>query len=151
MQAMKAMAFNKIQKLMTALLLMITMTVTALPANTAQAQNVEERFQDLFVTAGYATAFGAAIGTAFLAFHEDPSRHLRYVAMGASLGFLGGSLLGSYVIFSPMVGDSGDDASENSLIASNAVPNKGIALRPTWNRDTKSFAAIEAGMTLFNF
>ena len=74
----------------------------------AQAQTVEERFQDLFVTAGYATAFGAAIGTAFLAFHEDPSAHLRYVAVGASLGFLGGSVLGSYIIFSPMMSSDAD-------------------------------------------
>lgn len=151
MQALKAMASKKIHKALTALTLLFTMTITSLPAESAQAQNVEERFQDLFVTAGYATAFGAAIGTAFLAFHEDPSRHLRYVAMGASLGFLGGSLLGSYVIFSPMMSENGDDAAATSLIASNSVPAQGIALRPTWNKETKSFAAVEAGMTLLNF
>jgi hypothetical protein len=151
MQAIKAIASKKIHKALTALTLLFTMTITSLPAESAQAQNVEERFQDLFITAGYATAFGAAVGTAFLAFHEDPSRHLRYVAMGASLGFIGGSLLGSYVIFSPMVGENSDDASANSLIASNSVPSQGIAVRPTWNQETKSLAAVEAGMTLINF
>lgn len=117
----------------------------------AQAQTVEERFQDLFVTAGYATAFGAAIGTAFLAFHEDPSAHLRYVAVGASLGFLGGSVLGSYIIFSPMMSSDDSSAADNSLIASNAIPGRGIAVRPTWNRDTQNLGGIEAGMTLVNF
>jgi hypothetical protein len=151
MKAMTAMASKKIHKTLIALPLLFAMAITTLPTESAQAQNVEERFQDLFVTAGYATAFGAAIGTAFLAFHEDPSRHLRYVAMGASLGFLGGSILGSYVIFSPMVSENGNDAASNSLIASNSVPNQGLAVRPTWNKETKSFDAVEAGMTLFNF
>ena len=76
----------------------------ALLANSRQAaaQATDERFQDLFVTAGYSTAFGAALGAAFLAFTDEPASQLRYVAMGASLGFIGGSILGTYIIFSPM-------------------------------------------------
>ncbi len=151
MHAATAVVSKKLNKALCALTLVVSMCVTSLYSGAAQAQTVEERFQDLFVTAGYATAFGAALGTAFLAFHEDPSRHLRYVAMGASLGFLGGSILGSYVVFSPMMSATGDNASENSLIASGSVPSKGIAIRPTWNKETKSFAAVEAGMTLFKF
>jgi len=151
MQMIKAKVFRKLNSAFGALTLVISLSLSPLSTDIAQAQSVEERFQDLFVTAGYATAFGAAIGTAFLAFHEDPSSHLRYVAMGASLGFLGGSILGSYVIFSPMITENGGDASAHSLIASNSVPNSGIALRPTWNKDINRFASIEAGMTFFNF
>ena len=66
------------------------------------SQSTEERFQDLFITAGYATAFGAALGAAALSFKENPEDHLRFVAVGASLGFIGGSALGSWIIFSPM-------------------------------------------------
>lgn len=68
-----------------------------------KAQSAEERFQDLFVTAGYSTAFGAALGAALLAFTPEPSRQLRYIAMGASLGFIGGSIMGTYIIFTPML------------------------------------------------
>src|SRR4051794_24531918 len=88
-----------------ALALAVSLGLSALPA-AAAAQSTEERFQDLFVTAGYTTAFGAALGTAFLAFTADPAANLRYVAVGASLGFIGGSALGSYIIFSPMLTDS---------------------------------------------
>ncbi len=72
--------------------------------STCQAQSIaaEERFQDLFVTAGYGTAFGAAMGTALLSFQSDPNKNLRYIAIGASLGFIGGSILGSYIVFSPV-------------------------------------------------
>ena len=68
----------------------------------ALAQSTEERFRDLFVTAGYATAFGAALGAATLSFKTNPENHLRFIAVGASLGFIGGSALGSYVVFSPI-------------------------------------------------
>jgi hypothetical protein len=120
----------------------------ALPTE-AKAQNTEERFHDLFVTAGYATAFGAAVGTAFLAWTADPSANLKYVAMGASLGFIGGSVLGSYVIFSPMISDN-SMTPENSLAAS-SIPDQGFVVRPNWNRDTNRLASVEGGMTLLKF
>lgn len=67
----------------------------------AQVVTTEERFQDLFVTAGYGTAFGAAFGAALLSFTAKPQENLRFIALGASIGFIGGSLLGSYVVFTP--------------------------------------------------
>lgn len=87
---------------MTLALMLIAM---AIKPSQALAQSTEERFHDLFVTAGYSTAFGAALGAAFLSFTEQPSSKLRYVAVGASLGFIGGSLFGSYVVFSPIFAD----------------------------------------------
>lgn len=70
--------------------------------NSPYGQSSEERFQDLFSTAGYACAFGATLGVAALAFQPEPEKHLKFIAIGASLGFIGGSLLGSYVVFSPI-------------------------------------------------
>ena len=71
----------------------------------AQVTNSQERFQDFFATAGYGTAFGAALGASALPFQENPEKHLRTVAIGASIGFISGSLLGSYIVFSPGIAD----------------------------------------------
>ena len=82
---------------------------------------MEELFQDVFVTAGYCTAFGAALGVAVVALHENPTDNLRYIAVGASLGFIGGSLLGTYVVFSPGL----VDASQSPLdVASAPIPSR---------------------------
>jgi hypothetical protein len=130
---------------------MVTLALVGAPAQQAQAQaSTEERFQDLFITAGYCTAFGAALGTAFLAFTGDPSAHLRYVAMGASLGFLGGSIMGSYIIFSPGFADNSTPAG-GSLAYSQSLPEHGLVVRPVYNRETQRFASVEAGATLFSF
>ena len=68
--------------------------LSALPS-AAWAQNdlqTEDGFREVFVTAGYSAAFGAAIGAALLPFFPNPSlSSLRYVAGGASLGFIAGS------------------------------------------------------------
>jgi putative copper export protein len=123
---------------------------TVVPQGAARAQSSEERFQDLFITAGYCTAFGAALGTAFLAWTENPAENLRYVAVGASLGFIGGSLLGTYVIFSPMVAD-GQEPVEGSLLTAAPMPTDTVVIRPTWDREGQRLAAVEGGMTLFKF
>ncbi|MBI2601606.1 MAG: hypothetical protein HYW48_01005 [Deltaproteobacteria bacterium] len=70
--------------------------------SSAQEIKTEQRFQDLFITAGYSTAFGAALGAAFLGLSSNPSGKMRYIAVGASLGFIGGSVLGTYIVFFPM-------------------------------------------------
>jgi hypothetical protein len=82
----------------------------------AEAQSTEERFQDVFITAGYATAFGAALGAASLSFYEHPEEHMKDVAVGASLGFIGGTLLGTYVVLTPVLAgkDSENKASKSS-------------------------------------
>ena len=69
----------------------------------AEPSPTEERFQELFVTAGYATAFGAALGAASLSFYPQPDQNLRMIAVGASLGFIGGSLLGTYMALTPVM------------------------------------------------
>jgi hypothetical protein len=111
-----------------------------------QAQTTEERFQDLFVTAGYATAFGAALGTAILGLTENPADNLQYIAVGASLGFIGGSLLGSYVVFAPVVSNGLPVEHQITLDGS----GKGLTVRPHFDI-TGSLTAVEAGATLFSF
>jgi hypothetical protein len=83
----------------------------------AQMVSTEERFQDLFVTAGYGTAFGAAFGAALLSFQAKPDQNLRFVAIGASVGFISGSLIGSYVIFSPVFTEARTSEPTQSLWA----------------------------------
>ena len=65
-----------------------------------------DRFHQVFTTAAYSTALGGAIGTAALVFTPQPSENLRFIAVGASIGFLSGILLGGYLAFIPSFGKS---------------------------------------------
>ena len=91
-------------------LLFSALSLGTLVSGTSQAQMIttEERFQDLFVTAGYGAAFGAAFGAALLSFQPKPEKNLKYVAIGASVGFIAGSLMGTYMIFTPVVSNFDD-------------------------------------------
>lgn len=141
---------HRVQSALTALVLVFGLSAAFGPA--ARAQSTEERFQDLFITAGYCTAFGAAAGTAllFLVSPDAPTENLKYVAMGASLGFLGGSILGTYVIFSPMMAQA-DQPIGSTLLASQPLPERGFVVRPVWDAGKNSMVAVEGGMTLLNF
>jgi hypothetical protein len=98
----------------------------------AQMVSTEERFQDLFVTAGYGTAFGAAFGAALLSFQAQPSQNLRFVAIGASVGFIGGSLIGSYVIFTPVFSEAQNGPKAESLWAQEAQKPRLSGLQAEW-------------------
>ena len=64
--------------------------------------STEQAFQDLFITAGYSTAFGAALGTAFIGLSgKNPLNRLNYIAVGSSIGFIAGSALGAHLILNP--------------------------------------------------
>lgn len=89
---------------------------------TAQGQSSEERFQDLFSTAAYACAFGATLGAAALAFQPEPEKHLKFIAVGASLGFIGGSVLGSYVVFSPVFAGELPRRPATAHLSENQIP-----------------------------
>ncbi len=138
------------RRLASSLLITVGLTLTCAASGAARAQSSEERFQDLFVTAGYATAFGAALGTAFLAWTAEPSQNLRYVAVGASLGFIGGSIMGSYVVFSPMLADA-ETPGGGSLAVAAPLPTRGLVLRPTWDRSQRRVRSVEGGLTLASF
>ena len=111
---------------------------------------IEERFQDLFVTAGYCTAFGAALGTAMLAWTAEPAENLRYVAVGASMGFIGGSVLGTYVVFSPLVVDSSSGSSRPpDLLASRQT--RGFSLQPIWDEGKHALTGLAGSVTVATF
>lgn len=138
-------------------------------ASVAKAQTTEERFQDLFVTAGYATAFGAALGAAMLSFVPDPAGELRYVAYGASLGFIGGSLMGTYVIFSPMISMEQSPSIHNEAVADSDIvtakstaapqlaanryqaPRSGLVLTPVMDGKTGRVESLSGTWTLATF
>jgi hypothetical protein len=133
------------------LLLTIAVTFGPLLTGPAQAQTTsEERFQDVFITAGYATAFGAALGAASLSFFENPTQHLKLIAIGASLGFIGGTILGSYVVLAPAIAADGD-LMNSTLLAEGVVPEKGIALRPTFDSASHKLAQVEGAFTILSF
>lgn len=95
------------------------------PAGSANGQSSEERFQDLFSTAAYACAFGATLGAAALAFQPEPEKHLKFIAIGASLGFIGGSVLGSYVVFSPIFAGELPDRPATPYLSDAPIPKAG--------------------------
>lgn len=117
-----------------------------------QAQTAEERFQDLFITAGYATAFGAALGAASLAFYEQPEIHLQHIAVGASLGFIGGSVLGGYLIFSPIIGDN-NESTTPSLVDSGLLNGNDfrVGIRPVFDPKNQKLLSAEIGASLLQF
>lgn len=118
----------------------------------ANAQSNEEKFHDLFVTAGYCTAFGAALGTAVLGLTDSPAENLQYVAVGASLGFIGGSVMGSYIIFAPGFVDNDSDEDAPGLLAeSRHIPTGKVAIRPTWHRNDKRVSSLESAFTIMSF
>ena len=111
--------------------------------------STEERFQDLFVTAGYSAAFGAALGAAFLAFEPNPSEKLQYISIGASLGFIGGSVAGTYIIFQPMFGDKSNGEQDN-MLAGNYRQGT-LALKPWFDTSTRSFNRVDGSYTILTF
>ena len=128
------------------MLAVCALIIAYLAPTKAQALTTEQRFQDLFTTAGYATAFGAALGAAALSFREKPENHLRYVAVGASLGFIGGSILGSYIIFTPMI--SAAPTPDHSPILAH---HSDFAIRPHVNVTTRKLTGLEGSWTLAQF
>ena len=120
-------------------------------ARAAAEPNMEERFQDLFITAGYCTAFGAAFGTAMLAWTSEPAENLKYVAVGASMGFIGGSILGTYVVFSPLIVDSSRPTTDSrpDLLASHK--SAGISLQPIWDGSKRALTGVAGSVTLATF
>lgn len=135
------------------------------PAQAQQSISVEERFQDVFLTAGYCTAFGAALGTAMLAWTEEPTENLKFVAIGASLGFISGSILGTYVVLAPMasVRDDGEALQTNSNhprpVKANIIGSRDLAtgsaspfvISPILDSKTYDLVAIQGSYTVLRF
>lgn len=76
-----------------------TILILLFVAQTSLAQEMtqtDEQFREVFITAGYSAAFGAATGAAILAFMPNPGENLRFVVGGASAGFVAGSAYAFY-------------------------------------------------------
>ncbi|MBC7533555.1 MAG: hypothetical protein H7318_18440 [Oligoflexus sp.] len=113
----------------------------------AQMITTEERFQDLFVTAGYGAAFGAAFGAALLSFQPKPDKNLKFVAIGASVGFIAGSLMGTYMIFSPVAGTF-EDAQTYAFNDADKAP---LRISPVFDPATHTFAGVTGQWTMARF
>ncbi len=131
-------------------LLMTALTLGTLASGSAHAQMIttEERFQDLFVTAGYGAAFGAAFGAALLSFQTKPEKNLKYVAVGASVGFIAGSLMGTYMIFTPVVANF----EEAQIYAMNDESQAKLRISPIFDPSKgNQFAGVTGQWTLTRF
>lgn len=132
----------------------------------ASTMTLEQKYQEVFVSAGYATAMGAAVGAAALAFQEKPSEHLRYIAVGASVGFFAGTLFGGYVAIAPAFASNAVEdqrpESESSLFGgivkksslptpvSNPSDSK-VVLKPVFHTHELGLKNFEATFTLAQF
>ncbi|MGE0174080.1 MAG: hypothetical protein AB7T49_14885 [Oligoflexales bacterium] len=127
-------------------LLALAIFLSSLGNNAALAQSTENKFNDLFVTSGYAAAFGAALGASALAFKTHPENHLRYISVGASLGFIGGTIVGSYIIFSPGLIASDQSAAEGVSLASNS--RSGVLVQPIFSSKDMGLQGLATGFNL---
>lgn len=130
--------------------LFLLLTALSLPSSLRAQSSLESGFQDMFVTAGYSAAAGAAIGAAALAFQDNPSRNLKFISIGASVGFVGGLLFGGWVALSPALaeGPSRPDPLSPPQLYTNSPP---VVLRPWIHSETGSIVGIEAGTVLTRF
>jgi hypothetical protein len=122
-----------------------------LPAE--QRFTTEQQFHDLFVTAGYSTAFGAALGAAFAGLSDKPGNKFRYIAKGASLGFITGSLFGTYLSFTPTFVDNGFDPKEAQLVGGeqNADTPYSVVISPVYNTEKHKLSFLSANLVLLRF
>lgn len=137
-------------QLMRLLLLFLSLTALSLPSIARAQSSLETGFQDMFVTAGYSAAAGAAIGAAALAFQDNPSRNLKFISIGASVGFVGGLLFGGWVALSPAL--AAGPSRPDPLLPYQLYTNSPTAVvRPWIHSETGSIVGIEAGTVLARF
>lgn len=81
----------------------VTMSLASGTAAFAQSQPIQttsvstaNQFNEVFITAGYSAAFGAATAAALLVFFPNPEQNLKFVLGGGAAGFVAGGLYGFY-------------------------------------------------------
>ena len=130
------------------LICLILIALGTQQAETALAESeLEGRFQDMFVTAGYSAAAGAAVGAAVLTLQDKPAKHLKFISIGASLGFLGGTAFGGWMALAPILVDNSQPMAP-SLVS--AKPSQ-IVIRPWIDINSQSLKGVEAGAVLAKF
>ena len=135
-----------IRALTITLVLSLSMPLWARPALSTETQ-----FLRLFKTSGYSMLYGAAIGTALLAFTKKPGQNLNYIAVGGSLGFLSGTILGTYVMVGPSL-SIGRHAQLTPSMPEVKDPHEPISLviSPVWSTLEDKWSGITASFTLAN-
>jgi hypothetical protein len=129
--------------------LLINLLITlALSAPAMADSDLETKFQDMFVTAGYSAAAGAAIGAAILTFQDQPTKHLKFISIGASLGFLSGTALGAWYTVIPAFVDN-ERPSPVPLPVEDAKTR--IVLRPWLDTGSQKLRGVEAGAVIASF
>ncbi len=118
------------------------------PSNARAESELEGKFQDMFVTAGYSAAAGAAIGAAVLTFQDDPLKKLNFISIGASLGFLSGTALGGWIALAPILVEN--QSGQPSMLAQNS-PTGQVVLKPWIDISKRSLSGLEAGAVLARF
>ena len=116
------------------------------PSTVKADSELETKFQDMFVTAGYSAAAGAAIGAALLTFQDNPTRHLKFISVGASLGFLGGTALGAWYTVAPAFVENGRPEAQPI-----AASEQRVVIRPWIDLNSQKLAGIETGAILARF
>ena len=57
----------------------------------------KQSFHNIFTVAGYSSALCAGVGAAIIGLSKQPSEHFNYITIGASVGFIGGVALGTFM------------------------------------------------------
>jgi hypothetical protein len=111
---------------------------------------IESNFKDMFITAGYSAAAGAAIGAALLSFQQQPLEHLKYMSVGASIGFLGGMSVGSWIVFAPIFVENAAPSATPTKLAHNSKHSQFI-IKPWLDTAKNSVSGLEAGLVFASF
>jgi hypothetical protein len=119
---------------------------TASPA-IAETLTTQQSFQNVFQTAGYATALGAGLGAASLAFVDKPQNKLHHVTIGASIGFIAGSFYGSYLALNPSFSQ---DTKSMDYLATTRTQSQ-LEIRPNYNIEKSSVDSLVAVIHLKKF
>jgi hypothetical protein len=129
---------------MTFLVFFVVLQPSAVQADS----ELEGKFQDMFVTAGYSAAAGATIGAALLTFQDSPMKKLNFISIGASVGFLSGTAIGSWIALAPIFVEN--NSLQPSLMAHDA-PTGQVVVKPWINIARNTVSGLEAGAVLARF
>lgn len=120
----------------------------------ANSQSLEERIHDVFITAGYSTVIGACAGATMASMAEESTSNFRLIAAGASIGFFGGTLFGSYVVFSPLIAQN--PQKEHMNFSTGAIDPKisqstRLVLSPHISIDSQKISSITGRYIFWTF
>ena len=139
------------KKILQVLLLLSALTSTKALHAQGSMSLTESKFHDIFITAGYSTAFGAALGAAFIGLTDHPGQNMHFIAVGASLGFITGSALGTYMVVLPSMAHK--DATEYDQLLATTGRNQAapLEIRPYIDTTNGSLHAITGSVSLLTF